>query len=946
MQNQNRQNSVRRACAIVALRFSPSGALRILSMLSLLVLALAELRADPVPDLTITLGERNTGTGLTVPSAGDGSNAPEVIQGVPTRRISGNKSLYLYVAVSHPAWAKGPVDAYAVAEVLDDMVGRVSVEYDKDSLAPTIGTKYTGCSDTMLLTGTGKWRRGIFHLPALRLGHGQNNGADFRLSGRNLAVRSLTVTAQRPAGYDPDQPLDAEALRGIAVARPPGMELTYGNDANAADAALFKALSVTSVESYVDWAGVEPKPGEWDWRKWDKQVATLQKAGLKWVPFLIAGCAYATPLWFQNSTDSHVYRCLEHDLDSKVQSLFNPKLRPQIERFLQAFADRYRDTGVIESVLLGITGIYGESIYPAGPEGGWTAGLTGSYHNHHGWWAGDALAVAAFREAMRKEYNSIAALNKAWGTKHSSFDEVATFFPDKAPNDRARVDFVEWYQQAMTDWAVFWVKATRKAFPKTEIYLCTGGDGNPFLGADFTAQTAAIAGEGAGVRITNEGSDYAHNFCITREVATATRHYGTFCGFEPASAVDSNGVIARIYNATASGARQLHDYIPNTLGGSPSALVNFRANAHFVIPRQPRLDAALYLSRETWALEPGAIDRTLALSRVLRDATDIDFVTRRSALDGHLRQYRALVLAESSVLEPKVAEAIEAWVRVGGTLVAATRPGETLGGRLHDNSAWRERLFASTAAPGQLLKPTLTGDAPAHWLLSVGSEADESWLTGDWYGREKAPEWREVQGTTMRWSGAKCGVLLPVKPGADHTLRLGLSIPGRAVGPAGISVRVNGEPVGVIRKSAQQIFEFHLPTRVMGNEPLAQLELAGATWKPSDYEQGNKDTRALGFSLRQVEVIRPGAEREPATATTLRLVIDQSRLQPLTRVLGRGRTIFLPGLAGDAKLLANVLAAALPSAVDGQVDGRFATVTDTGVLWFDKKPARIWQTGP
>ena len=148
-------------------------------------------------------------------------------------------------------------------------------------------------------------------------------------------------------------------------------------------------------------------------------------------------------------------------------------------------------------------------------------------------------------------------------------------------------------------------------------------------------------GHGRGVRITNEGSSYTHNFSLTREVATATRHYGTFCGFEPAAAVDANGVIGRIYNATASGARQLHDYTPNTLGHDAAALGNFRTYAPLLVPRRPRIDAAFYLSRETWALAPQAIGPTYQLARVLRDAADLDFVTRRSVIDGHLRQYRA-----------------------------------------------------------------------------------------------------------------------------------------------------------------------------------------------------------------------------------------------------------------------------------------------------------------
>ena len=898
---------------------------------------LAGLAAETRPDLSVTLGERNGDAGLVVPSGGDGVNEPETVQGSPVRRVAGKGAAYLYVTINHPAYKQGPADVYAVAEVFDDGVARVSVQYDRAASTPDLASRYTGAEATVLLVGSRKWRTLCFHLPELRMGHGQNLGADFRFAAPHVAFRKITVTPRRPEGIGVEEGVDPAVLRDIAVTRAPGMELTFGGDAGAADAALFKALSVTSVESYVDWAGVEPVKDQWDWSKWDKQVAVLKQAGLKWAPFLIAGSAYATPLWFQNSPDSHTYRCLEHGKNSKVQSLFNPALRPQIERFLRAFAQRYRDTGVIESVLLGITGIYGESIYPAGPEGGWTARLTGEYHNHHGWWAGDAYAVAVFRAAMREKYGRVKRLNAAWGAACASFDEIATFLPEKAPSDRARADLVEWYQQAMTEWAAFWVHAARKAFPKTEIYLCTGGDGSPFLGADFTAQTAAIAHDGAGVRITNEGSDYAHNFSVTREVATATRHYNTFCGFEPASGVDANGVVARIYNATASGARQLHDYIPNTLGQGVEALDNFRTNAVWLTPRRPRVSVALYLSRETWALEPDAVGRTLALSRTLRDATDLDFVTRRSLADGHLRGFNALVLDACSVLEPDSAQAIEKWVRKGGLLVAATRPGETLGGRLYDQSAWRARLLADAAPTGTLLRVALAGDAPAHWALKVGSREDEGWLVGDWNQREKGREWPEVADATMRWSGARPGVLLPVKPGAEHTLRLNLSVPGLALGTSGIAVTVNGQAVGKIAKSGRQECVFAVSAAVLGTNPVARLELAVTAWKPSAHQAGNGDARDLGVSVRQVEVIRAGAENMAASSVSLRMVADKEQLALLTRTVGSGMTVFLPGFADDEKVIASVM----PCAVDGRLDGRFATETDDGMLWFDASTSRI-----
>ncbi len=658
----------------------------------------------PLPELAVFLGQQNHGAGLEVPSGGDGENVPCSIEGVPARRMQGARAHYLYVRITHPAWTNAPCPAYVSVDVLDEKFSRLELEYDRTDATPNLRTLYTRSRPGVLLIGSGRWRTVTFFLPDLRLGHGQNGGADFRLVARGLAVRHITLSPTPPPGFDPDQPVDAAALRTLAVARPAGIELTFGNDATLADAQLFKALGVSSVESYVDWAGVEPVEGHWDWSKWDAQVAILQKAGLKWVPFLIAGPAYATPLWFQNSPQSHVFRCLEHGQDSRVQSLFNPDLRPRVAAFLTAFAERYAASNVIENVLLGVTGIYGESIYPAGPEGGWTGKLTGSYHNHHGWWAGDPLAAAAFRTAMKKLYGDLAALNGAWATHFADFAEVTPFLPAKAPNDRARADMAEWYQQAMTDWAAFWVAETRRALPKTEIYLCTGGHGSPFLGADFTAQAKAIAPFGAGIRITNEGSDYSHNFQLTREVATATRLYQTFCGFEPASAVTATGNIARIYNATASGAHQLHCYTSNVLGGDPDEkLTAFRTNLCWLAPRQPMVPVALYLPRETWAVDEAPLDGCYRLAHQLRDVTDLDFVTRLSVADGALRACRVLVLAEAPVLEPAAAAKIEQWVLAGGTLVVATRKHAPPGGRLYDLSAWRERLLAPALSCGGLL---------------------------------------------------------------------------------------------------------------------------------------------------------------------------------------------------------------------------------------------------
>ena len=190
----------------------------------------------------------------------------------------------------------------------------------------------------------------------------------------------------------------------------------------------------------------------------------------KWVPLIIAGPGYTTPKWYREGPLSFPYVCLEHHEASKIQSLWNPAWRAWVDRFVAAFADRYRDRGVLESVLIGSSGTYGETLYPAGPEDGWTYDIPGPFHNHLGWWAGDKFAVADFRAQLTKRYQTVAALNRAWKSDYATWDAVAPFIPDTALA-RARLDMVNWYVQSMTDWAAFMAATVRKHLRRRS-YIC------------------------------------------------------------------------------------------------------------------------------------------------------------------------------------------------------------------------------------------------------------------------------------------------------------------------------------------------------------------------------------------------------------------------------------------------------------------------------------------
>ncbi len=461
------------------------------------------------------------------------------------------------------------------------------------------------------------------------------------------------------------------------------MYYTFGSDATDEQAGRYKSLGVTSVESYVTWQSVEDAgEGKWDWSKWDRQVEILKKNNLKWVPFLIAGPAYADPQWFREGKYHVPCRCLEHNTDNPIESIWNPNLPRYIERFISEFAKRYGSSGIIESVLLGISGDYGEAIFCATPNADWTFDIPGPYHRHPGFWCGDPYALKDYHNELAKRYKTITALNKAWGTRYNSFDEVN--FPAhgkvnikafrykliQSPNAGDRrmwMDFLNWYQGSMTNWADWWIGTTRKYLSESPIYLCTGGDAPPDLGSNFADQCRVAAKHKAGVRITNEASDYAMNFYLTRWVASAGKHFGAYYGFEPAGEENARGVAARIYNATCSGANQLHDYSVNITESLPAEKAQ-KKNIKYLSRAEPDVPVALWYPGVSLNM---VIDREPFIQRVkeLRDLFDYDFVDETMLRSGALQKYKALVIAFGSVMETDDAKRIADWTKNGGYVV-------------------------------------------------------------------------------------------------------------------------------------------------------------------------------------------------------------------------------------------------------------------------------------
>ncbi|MGW0229238.1 SUMF1/EgtB/PvdO family nonheme iron enzyme [Actinopolymorpha singaporensis] len=497
---------------------------------------------------------------------------------------------------------------------------------------------------------------------------------------------TITLAAERTADQNGTPDLDGVNLR---MSRE--VELCLGMSAplTDADAERVSRLGFTSVELYVTWETVENQgEGVFDFSFWDEQVDVLRRHGLRWVPFLIAGPTYSLPDWYRRGDDFRGLICLEHGLPNGTQSIWDQRFDRHVDRFLAAFADHYRDTDVIEALLLGITGDFGEAIFPVTGTT-WTTVIPGPYHTHGGYWCGDRFALTDFQAAaLRWHDGDLDLLNRRWGTSFAHPTEVSfprlrvdpdddfrvdeptapgTYAVSNSCDRRRWLDFVGWYRASMNSLARRWLATTRRHFPNHPIYLCTGGDASPHHGAHFGDQCQLAAQFHAGVRVTNEASNYAHNFAMTRWVASAGRFHGAYFGFEPAGGVDEKGITARIYNAATSGTRNLHFYAPNVLARQ-SCVDTWVANYDRIEMGHPETEVAVLYPDTPLVLGEISPGKVAARVADLRDAFDLDFLDDTMISAGALDGYRAVVVLGGTHYHRETLGAVRRWARSGGLL--------------------------------------------------------------------------------------------------------------------------------------------------------------------------------------------------------------------------------------------------------------------------------------
>uniref|UniRef100_UPI004048E32A family 14 glycosylhydrolase n=1 Tax=Rheinheimera sp. TaxID=1869214 RepID=UPI004048E32A len=235
--------------------------------------------------------------------------------------------------------------------------------------------------------------------------------------------------------------------------------------------AVAKQIGVDGVSVDVWWGLVEQTADQqFNWQYYDAIFADITAAGLKIVPIMAFhqcggnvgdDCDIPLPPWIWqhfltqglSATDLQ-YKSEFGHYSAETLSLWADKwVLGQYLEFMQAFASHYSHlSGQISEINISM-GPAGELRYPSynSHDQGKTA-----YPSRGGFQAYSRLAIADFRHAMQQKYQQLNALNKAWLTGLSGFEQIQppldmyTFIASGAHvNSAYGRDFIHWYHQAL-----------------------------------------------------------------------------------------------------------------------------------------------------------------------------------------------------------------------------------------------------------------------------------------------------------------------------------------------------------------------------------------------------------------------------------------------------------------------------------------------------------------
>ncbi|HEX6462937.1 MAG TPA: beta-galactosidase, partial [Vicinamibacterales bacterium] len=490
------------------------------------------------------------------------------------------------------------------------------------------------------------------------------------------------------------------------------------------DLRTIRRLGFNSIKTWVDWASTEPRPGEFRFDALDQLLALADETGLRvivqiytdsapeWIGAQFPDAAFVTETGARIQSQASPGFCIDH-----------PKVRAAMTAFIAAVSARARKH----------PSLYGFDVWSEPHIVNWV------WFNTPAEFCYCPYTQARFREWLRRKYGSLDAVNASWYRTFVKWDQVE---PPRFGTILSYTDFMDWKtfvaDKLREDLAAKAdATAARGAFPISShsdapavLLSPLSGFGNPddwwmtqsvdHYGtsiyprhASSTAPWSAVrlmaaldgirsaardkgwwigelqAGQGVtGVRVGTPVTAGDLRLWGWAAISRGARAISYYAYYPMSSGYESNGYGLIELNGTVTDRARA--------AGAFAAEVNRESALFAAVKPRPSRVAVLY-NRLSYmvggnTVGPGNTVRNsmMGFYRAMFERNiAVDFVHTDELTPGMAASYRAIYLGAPLMLPRKVADALKAYARDGGTLISEARP------------AWNDdRGLANETIPG------------------------------------------------------------------------------------------------------------------------------------------------------------------------------------------------------------------------------------------------------
>ena len=425
---------------------------------------------------------------------------------------------------------------------------------------------------------------------------------------------------------------------------------------------VLKDYGIDVVELRLVWAELEKEKGVFDFSRLEREMDQIRKAGMKiglfpWMQH--------PPKWVQEDPSYTKLKCLEHNEETTLISLWDDRLLDEYDRLYGAIAEHFPNE--IDFLYTSVYGDYGEVFFLAGIDHYFFS----PKHNHCGKWCGDEKARASYEQYLRQKYTTVENLQDAWETTSYTFETAMSFSSND--NFAKRHDFQLWYTNSLHEFTDRVCAIVRKHFPNTKSALPIG---NPYEPLEIGQIKSRAAKTAAKYQLTARWTGWAYfgdfewtNICA-RRLATAAKFYGADFGVEAALFLDGKTAPAALFEALSNSAQMMHNDPGNIIRG----LETYKQLKDVEAPDLYQCSTAVFYPLEgeqCGIVEMPSYYETIAK---LRRSFDYEIVDSLLIDDGILENINTLVFVENTPLLKETYQKILTYVTTGQLKLYCTGP--------------------------------------------------------------------------------------------------------------------------------------------------------------------------------------------------------------------------------------------------------------------------------